>query len=51
MIEGARNTLIIGATVGVIGIIVGTIQLTGIGLRFSEIIISCRAATCPWPSC
>jgi TRAP transporter 4TM/12TM fusion protein len=39
MIEGARNTLIIGATVGVIGIIVGTIQLTGIGLKFSQIII------------
>ncbi len=39
MDEGARNTLIIGATVGVIGIIVGTIQLTGIGLRFSQIII------------
>jgi TRAP transporter 4TM/12TM fusion protein len=39
MIEGARSTLIIGATVGVIGIIVGTIQLTGIGLRFSQIII------------
>ncbi len=39
MNEGARATLIIGATVGVIGIIVGTIQLTGIGLRFSQIII------------
>jgi TRAP transporter 4TM/12TM fusion protein len=39
MIEGADNTLIIGATVGVIGIIVGTIQLTGIGLKFSQIII------------
>ncbi|MEJ2038174.1 MAG: TRAP transporter fused permease subunit, partial [Desulfosarcinaceae bacterium] len=39
MIEGSRSTLIIGATVGVIGIIVGTIQLTGIGLRFSQIII------------
>jgi len=39
MTEGADNTLIIGATVGVIGIIVGTIQLTGIGLRFSQIII------------
>ncbi len=37
---GARNTLIIGATVGVIGIIVGTISLTGIGLKFSEIIIN-----------
>ncbi len=37
---GARNTLNIGATVGVIGVIVGTISLTGIGLKFSEIIIS-----------
>jgi len=38
--SGARSTLIIGATVGVIGIIVGTISLTGIGLKFSDIIIS-----------
>lgn len=37
---GAINTLIIGATLGVIGIIVGTISLTGIGLKFSDIIIS-----------
>lgn len=40
MIDGARDTLVIGATVGVIGIIVGTIYATGIGLRFSDIIIS-----------
>ncbi|MFH2132798.1 MAG: TRAP transporter permease [bacterium] len=38
--SGAKNTLIIGSTVGVIGIIVGTISLTGIGLKFSDIIIS-----------
>ena len=38
--NGARNTLIIGATVGVIGIIVGTISLTGMGLKFSDLIIS-----------
>ena len=37
---GARNTLIIGATVGVIGIIVGIISLTGMGLKFSDVIIS-----------
>ncbi|MDH3216279.1 MAG: TRAP transporter fused permease subunit, partial [Candidatus Krumholzibacteria bacterium] len=37
---GAINTLIIGATLGVIGIIVGTISLTGVGLKFSDIIIS-----------
>ena len=40
MITGSRNTLVIGATVGVIGIIVGSIALTGIGLKFSDIIIS-----------
>ncbi len=43
MNEGASATLIIGATVGVIGIIVGTIQLTGIGLKFSQIIIELSA--------
>ena len=37
---GGKSTLIIGATVGVIGIIVGSIALTGIGLKFSDIIIS-----------
>ena len=40
MVTGARNTLVIGAAVGVIGIIVGAIALTGIGLKFSAIIIS-----------
>lgn len=47
MIEGARNTLIIGATVGVIGIIVGTISLSGIGLKFSDIIISLSGGYLP----
>ncbi len=40
ILVGANNTLVIGATLGVIGIIVGTISLTGIGLKFSDIIIS-----------
>jgi TRAP transporter 4TM/12TM fusion protein len=47
IIEGARNTLIIGATVGVIGIIVGTISLSGIGLKFSDIIISLSGGFLP----
>jgi len=40
ILTGARNTLIIGATVGVIGVIVGIISLTGMGLKFSDIIIT-----------
>jgi TRAP transporter 4TM/12TM fusion protein len=40
MLTGARNTIVIGATVGVIGVIVGAIALTGIGLKFSDIIIT-----------
>lgn len=40
LVAGAQSTLVIGATVGVIGIIVGTIALSGIGLKFSDIIIS-----------
>ena len=47
MVEGARNTLVIGATVGVIGIIVGAIDLTQIGLRFSEIIFSLSGGVLP----
>lgn len=37
---GARGTLLIGATMGVIGVIVGVISLTGIGLKFSDLLIS-----------
>ncbi|MBO9315838.1 MAG: TRAP transporter permease [Chloroflexus sp.] len=38
--KGVRDTLVIGATVGVIGIIVGTIYATGVGQRFANIIVS-----------
>lgn len=38
MEEGVRDTLVIGATVGVIGMIVGTIYATGIGGRFAKIL-------------
>jgi TRAP transporter 4TM/12TM fusion protein len=39
MQQGVRDTLVIGATVGVIGMIVGTIYATGIGQRFASIIV------------
>jgi TRAP transporter 4TM/12TM fusion protein len=37
--KGVLDTLVIGATVGVIGMIVGTIYATGIGQRFAKIIV------------
>ncbi len=40
MQQGVRDTLVIGATVGVIGMIVGTIYATGIGQRFANIIVN-----------
>jgi TRAP transporter 4TM/12TM fusion protein len=47
LLNGAQATLVIGATVGVIGIIVGSIALTGIGLRFSDIIFSLSGGILP----
>lgn len=38
--KGVRDSLVIGATVGVIGMIVGTIYATGVGQRFANIIVS-----------
>ncbi len=37
--KGVRDSLVIGATVGVIGMIVGTIYATGVGQRFAKIIV------------
>ena len=47
LVGGARSTLVIGATVGVIGIVVGTIALTGIGVKFSNIIIQLSSGYLP----
>lgn len=38
--RGARNSLIVGATAGVVGILIGSVMLTGLGIRFSDFIIN-----------
>lgn len=38
-IEGARACIVVGSSVGAIGVVIGIVTLTGIGLKFSNIII------------
>jgi TRAP transporter 4TM/12TM fusion protein len=40
LILGARDSLIVGATAGVVGIIVGVTTQTGLGIKFSSIVLS-----------
>ena len=40
MITGAKNSLVIGGAVGTIGIIVGVINLTDLGSRFPDLVLS-----------
>jgi len=39
LVNGAKNSLIIGATGGVIGMIVGSVTLSGVAIKFSDSII------------
>ncbi len=37
--QGARNSLIVGATAGVIGIIIGSVTMTGVGIKFTALVL------------
>jgi len=45
--DSAVRSLIVGSTVGSIGIIIGTIYLTGIGEKFSDILLSLSTGSLP----
>ena len=47
LIDAARTSLMVGSTAGVIGIIMGIITLTGLGLRFSAFIIALSGGILP----
>lgn len=47
LIDGAKTSLMVGSTAGVIGIIMGVVTLTGIGLRFSSFIITLSGGILP----
>lgn len=48
LVLGARNSLLIGATVGVIGLIVGIVTQTGLGVKFSSFVISLSGGYLPF---
>jgi len=47
LISGARNSLAVGATAGVIGIIMGIVTMTGLGIKFSSVVISLSGGFLP----
>ncbi|MFH1019303.1 MAG: TRAP transporter fused permease subunit [Pseudomonadota bacterium] len=40
LVQGSRNSLIVGTTAGAIGIVIGVFSLTGLGLKFSNVVVS-----------
>lgn len=47
LISGAKNSLVVGSTAGVIGIMIGVIAMTGLGIKFSSLIISLSKGVLP----
>ena len=45
--KGAINSLSVGATAGVIGIIMGVVTMTGMGIKFSSVILSMSGGFLP----
>ncbi len=46
--KSAKSSLTVGATAGVIGIIVGIVSMTGLGMKFSQFIISLSGGILPF---
>ncbi len=47
LIQGAKNSLAVGATAGVIGIIMAIVTMTGLGIKFSSVVISMSGGFLP----
>lgn len=47
LVSGARNSLTVGVTAGVIGIIIGVVTMTGLGIKFSAIVLSLSGGILP----
>lgn len=47
LVTAARNSLAVGATAGVIGIIIGVVTMTGLGIKFSSVVLSISGGILP----
>jgi TRAP transporter 4TM/12TM fusion protein len=47
LIQGAKNSLAVGATAGVIGIMMAIVTMTGLGIKFSSVVISMSGGFLP----
>lgn len=47
LVLGTRNSLVVGATAGVVGMIVGVTTMTGLGIKFSSFILAFSAGLLP----
>lgn len=47
LVSGARNSLTVGVTAGVIGIIIGVVTMTGLGIKFSSVVLSLSGGILP----
>jgi len=47
LVKGAINSLSVGATAGVIGIIMGVVTMTGLGIKFSSVVLSMSGGFLP----
>jgi TRAP transporter 4TM/12TM fusion protein len=48
LVSGARNSMTVGVTAGVIGIIIGVVAMTGLGIKFSSIVLSLSGGILPF---
>jgi len=47
LIEGSKTFLMVGSTAGVIGIIIGTVTMTGVGIKFSAVVLALSQGILP----
>ncbi len=47
LVESSKTSLMVGSTAGVIGIVIGTVTMTGVGIKFSSVILEISQGILP----